>query len=190
MQCTVSSGDLPLEIEWKLFGEKLKDYPGVSISSMGKRMSILAIEAVSWRHVGNYTCVARNIAGESEFTAPLLVNGMTGFFFSVLPQILPFDFGERPMFSGEAAQVTCLVSSGDQPLELLWTFGSMDVSRIAGVTTQNIGRKGSILLIDPVSENHRGNYTCTARNKAGVANFSANLRINGISYFLFGCSVF
>lgn len=75
LQCTVSSGDLPLTIEWKLFGEKLENYPGVSVTSMGKKMSILAIDSVSWRHGGNYTCVARNAAGESEFTAPLLVNG-------------------------------------------------------------------------------------------------------------------
>lgn len=85
------------------------------------------------------------------------------------------------MFSGEAAQVTCLVSSGDQPLEVSWTFGGMDVSRLAGVSTQKIGRKGNLLLIDPVAENHRGNYTCTAGNRAGVVNFTANLKINGIS---------
>jgi len=83
------------------------------------------------------------------------------------------------MFSGEAAQVTCLVSSGDQPLELSWTFKGSDVSIMSGVSTQAIGRKGSLLLVDPVSENHRGDYTCTAKNRAGVANFTANLRING-----------
>lgn len=78
--------------------------------------------------------------------------------------------------------MTCLVSSGDQPLDVLWTFDGQTVTRLAGVTTQAVGRKGSLLLIDPVAENHRGNYTCTVRNRAGSANYSATLRINGTLY--------
>jgi len=84
------------------------------------------------------------------------------------------------MSAGDAAQVTCLVSSGDQPLQVLWTFEGETVAKLSGVSTQPVGRKGGLLLIDSVAEHHRGNYTCTVRNRAGSVNFTASLRINGI----------
>lgn len=37
--------------------------------------SILAISSVSSRHSGNYTCVARNPAKETTYTAELVVTG-------------------------------------------------------------------------------------------------------------------
>lgn len=83
------------------------------------------------------------------------------------------------MNSGEAAQVTCLVSSGDLPLNITWSFGKKDISTVRGVTTLKAGRKGSMLLIDTVSALHSGEYTCTVDNPAGTSNFTANLQING-----------
>ena len=97
---------------------------------------------------------------------------------TVLPKIIPFYF-DNPMNSGEAAQVTCLVSSGDLPLNITWSFGEKDISDMRGITTLKAGRKGSMLLIDTVSAMHNGDYTCTARNSAGSSNFTASLRING-----------
>lgn len=97
------------------------------------------------------------------------------------------------MSTGEAAQVTCLVSTGDQPLKISWSFEGHSLKNLRGVSTTQIGKKASMLLIDPVGAEHRGNYTCTVKNPAGVANFTAALYINGnsskiihpISLFLF-----
>lgn len=83
------------------------------------------------------------------------------------------------MNSGEAAQVTCLVSTGDQPLNISWSFGDKDISAVRGITTVKAGRKGSMLLIDTVSATHSGEYTCTVSNPAGSSNFTASLQING-----------
>lgn len=96
----------------------------------------------------------------------------------VLPKIVPFYFDD-PMNAGDAAQVTCLVSSGDQPLNITWSFRGKDISSAPGVTTLRGGSKASMLLIDTVSAIHTGNYTCTVRNIAGMSNFTATLRING-----------
>lgn len=92
------------------------------------------------------------------------------------------------MYSGDAAQVTCLVASGDQPLNISWSFEKQSISVLPGVTVTKVGLKTSLLLIDPVKAVHRGNYTCTVRNPAGSANYTAGLHINGkqlsiISYF-------
>ena len=38
-----------------------------------------------------------------------------------------------------------------------------------------------MLVISSVSRDHDGNYTCTAKNQAGVASETAVLKVNGIS---------
>ncbi|GIZ02805.1 down syndrome cell adhesion molecule-like protein Dscam2 [Caerostris extrusa] len=44
-------------------------------SSMGHLGSALVFNSVGRSHNGNYTCLAENAAGESNFTATMLVNG-------------------------------------------------------------------------------------------------------------------
>lgn len=48
---------------------------GITTAKMGKRNSVLTIDAVTGRHAGNFTCLASNIASLVNFTAELLVNG-------------------------------------------------------------------------------------------------------------------
>ena len=95
-----------------------------------------------------------------------------------MPKIVPFHF-DNPMSTGETAQITCSISAGDQPLDISWSFRGEKLSHIAGVSIIPGGRKASMLIIDPVSAEHRGNYTCTVKNPAGVANFTSDLYING-----------
>lgn len=73
--CTVNKGDLPLEISWRLNGQKMFTNDGVLVSRSSPRISVMSIESVRGRHSGNYTCVAENAAGTAEHTAPLSVNG-------------------------------------------------------------------------------------------------------------------
>jgi len=49
-----------------------------------------------------------------------------------------------------------------------------------GMTTTKIGDSISVLVIASVAASHSGNYTCTARNSAGVANHTATLQVNGM----------
>lgn len=86
------------------------------------------------------------------------------------------------MSTGDAAQVTCLVSQGDQPLDISWKYEGKSINSLPGVSTPG-GGKASMLLIDAVSPLHRGNYTCTVKNSAGTVNFTAVLRINGNCFF-------
>lgn len=98
-------------------------------------------------------------------------------YFSVLPKIVPFNF-DNPMSTGEAAQVACMISSGDQPFEISWTFNGRSINGIPGISA-TMTKKASMLLIDPLAAEHRGNYTCTVKNPAGIVNFTAGLSING-----------
>lgn len=85
--CTVLKGDHPIQIEWALNGEPIsRDHPDISIVSTSKRVSLLTIDAVTARHVGEYTCTASNVAGGTSYSASLAVNGI-----KVFPRFLCFS---------------------------------------------------------------------------------------------------
>lgn len=74
----------------------------------------------------------------------------------------------------------CLVTSGDLPLDLKWLFNDRPISEIFGISTVKLGKRTYALTIDSVSGKHSGNFTCEAKNMAGVDRYSAELIVNGI----------
>lgn len=75
----------------------------------------------------------------------------------------------------------CAVSKGDMPLDIKWYFNSDAIkSGLNGVMLTNTKRT-SQLTIESVSHHNQGNYSCVVKNKAGTANHTANLFVNGIS---------
>lgn len=101
----------------------------------------------------------------------------------VPPVIVPFNFGEVPSNPGDTAVVNCVVTKGDLPLEISWTFSSetIDSSQQRDITTTPLEPRVSVLTINSVSANHQGNYTCIVQNAAGRAEYVATLIVNGTS---------
>ena len=94
--------------------------------------------------------------------------------------MLPLSFGAEVMNEGAFAQVSCIVSEGDEPLAISWSFhGSSINSAGLDIVTTPIGSRGSMLIISSVGHRHRGNYTCKASNAAGTRSQTATLRVNG-----------
>ncbi len=83
------------------------------------------------------------------------------------------------MDEGDFAQLTCVVTSGDEPLSITWTFHGDKVGQETGITTSNIGPRMSLLMIESVGYHHRGKYTCQAKNKAGIRTHTAELKVKG-----------
>jgi len=76
--------------------------------------------------------------------------------------------------------ITCSVLCiGDLPLEITWSFQGGPLSTHFGLKTTMLGSRMSVLLVEPVIPGNQGEYTCTARNHAGVANASAFLDVHG-----------
>lgn len=76
MSCILSFGDLPVELYWLFNGDLiLNDREDITILKSGKRISVLSIESVRANHAGNYSCLAKNNAGDSEYSTELLVIG-------------------------------------------------------------------------------------------------------------------
>ena len=101
------------------------------------------------------------------------------FFSSEPPNLLPLNFGQEVMDEGSFAQVSCIVTKGDQPLTISWSFHGHDISSDLGIITTPLGKMGSSLMITSVGHKHRGTFTCKASNQAGNTTQSVELRVNG-----------
>ena len=85
------------------------------------------------------------------------------------------------MDAGGFAQVSCIVTKGDQPLAISWSFHGSNITSDLGISTMPTGPMGSLLMIPSVGHKHRGNYTCKASNEAGVRSATVELKVNGKS---------
>ncbi|KAL6260463.1 hypothetical protein P5V15_007988, partial [Pogonomyrmex californicus] len=172
--CSILKGDLPIEIRWSLNGEIITrlTHPDVIITNTGKKTSLLTIESVTARHAGEYSCVASNLVGSVSRSAILSVN--------VSPQIAPISFGETPVNAGDLVSEQCVVTKGDFPLEITWTFDGRPIqsSYHGDVIVSDTGKRVKQLTIESVAARHAGEYTCVASNAAGSVSHSATLDVN------------
>ena len=99
--------------------------------------------------------------------------------------MVPFSFGEDEVNLDEAVSVTCTITKGDIPVKIWWSFYDAELrfdrnlSSNDGVMVLRNSQKISSLNIDAVKSRHRGKYTCSAENRAGIAQLSAFLAVNG-----------
>lgn len=103
----------------------------------------------------------------------------------MLPNIVPFDFGEESVSAGAIVQVVCTVKDGDLPIEISWFINGKPINDFSDISTSPAGRRGSILTIESVQYEHAGNFICKAQNKAGRAEYSAILQVNGYYDFIY-----
>lgn len=99
---------------------------------------------------------------------------------------MPFSFGEDDINFDETVSATCTIAKGDLPINIYWSLADSiesiaeyNITSNDGVTISKAGNKLSVLNIETVKARHRGNYTCYAKNKAGIAKHSAYLSVNG-----------
>jgi Immunoglobulin domain len=108
-----------------------------------------------------------------------------------LPIIAPFNFGEDELNLDDSVIVTCSITKGDLPVNIWWRFSesgddmSYNLTSDDGIVISRNSKKVSLLTIEAVKARHKGNYTCFAQNKAGVAQFSSYLAMNGSIIFRF-----
>ena len=79
VQCMIVDGDLPMTLRWMFHGKELSSQMGISTFLLNPRVSLLSIDAVAAGHAGDYTCTAKNSAGQTNHTASLFVNGESFF---------------------------------------------------------------------------------------------------------------
>ncbi len=76
LTCTIARGDSPLTLSWLKDGVPVSSgVNSVKILNFDEFNSMLTIESLAIGHIGNYTCVAANMAGESAVATRINVNG-------------------------------------------------------------------------------------------------------------------
>lgn len=100
---------------------------------------------------------------------------------SVLPQIVPFAFGEDEINAAEMVSASCTVNKGDFPIKISWLHNSQPIYANDGVSISRTNQRISILSIESVHGRHSGTYSCMAENLAGSVNFTTSLWVNGTS---------
>lgn len=98
----------------------------------------------------------------------------------VLPRITPFNAGDDAVFTGDFFTVTCAVSHGDLPMEISWLHNDHEITDDMGISFAS-SRRINTLTIESVADYNAGNYTCQAKNAAGVDKYTIDLVVNGLS---------
>ena len=99
----------------------------------------------------------------------------------MVPRIAPFEFSidDEPITSGQPMAIQCMVTEGDLPIKFRWSFHGQELSSQMGISTVRLNSRISLLSIDSIAAGHAGDYTCTAQNSAGQANYTAALVVQG-----------
>lgn len=100
------------------------------------------------------------------------------FFSTEKPEILPFDFPSE-VKEGQLLQLSCTVTTGDDPVTLQWYKDDMPIISSAKFMINKVDSKMSFLILRDVGLDHTGTYTCLAFNPVGQQKFSAQLWVNG-----------
>lgn len=103
------------------------------------------------------------------------------------PKIKEFSF-HGDILEGEMVSVTCLAATKIKPISYEWSKNGntleASLSNVRMTTTDEL----SVLILDPVSLDDSGNYTCKATNSAGYDKHTTSLNVKGeifINLFMF-----
>lgn len=100
-------------------------------------------------------------------------------FLLVLPQIVPFDFGNDEINAMDMVSASCTVNKGDFPIKIFWLRNDQPIYTSDGVSISRTNQRISILSIESVQDRHSGNYSCVAENLAGSVNLTTSLWVTG-----------
>ncbi|GFG32700.1 hypothetical protein Cfor_00545 [Coptotermes formosanus] len=119
---------------------------------------------------GVYTCSAKNKQGHSARRSGEVA-------VIVPPKLSPFT-SDVIQHVGERASLTCSVTKGDLPLTIMWLKDGRPLDPSQRVSITQVDQFNSILLIESLSPDHNGNYSCVARNLAAEVSRTQQLVVN------------
>ncbi|PSN52800.1 Down syndrome cell adhesion molecule-like protein Dscam2 [Blattella germanica] len=119
---------------------------------------------------GVYTCSAKNKQGHSA--------RRSGEVTVIVPPKLSAFTSDITQHVGERATLTCSVTKGDLPLTIEWQKDGRPLDSNQRVSITQVDQFNSILLIESLSPDHNGNYSCVARNLAAEVSRTQQLVVN------------
>ncbi|KAL3218029.1 hypothetical protein MRX96_050896 [Rhipicephalus microplus] len=164
VNCVIKNGGAgPFELLWLKNDHPLEPTASLTVTSpKGGPVSTLSIVDVSARDSGNYTCVARNVAGSDRYSAHLAVTVLSSSIFRPpKPNSLGFPSG---LGLGDDAVASCFVPRTNWPgerLRITWTReNGADLSLNRRVSLVRASESSVTLGIRDIRPEDIGNYTC------------------------------
>ncbi|CAL7944963.1 unnamed protein product [Xylocopa violacea] len=166
LKCPVAGYPIE-EIKWERANRELPDDLRQKVLPDGT----LVITSVQKKtDAGAYTCSARNKQGHSARRSGDVA-------VIVPPKISPFT-ADRDLHLGERTTLTCSVTRGDLPLSISWLKDGRSMGPSERVSVTNMDQYNSILMIESLSPDHNGNYSCVARNLAAEVSHTQRLVVH------------
>ncbi|XP_076249067.1 Down syndrome cell adhesion molecule 2 isoform X3 [Calliopsis andreniformis] len=166
LKCPVAGYPIE-EIKWERANRELPDDLRQKVLPDGT----LVISSVQKKgDAGVYTCSARNKQGHSARRSGDVA-------VIVPPKISPFT-ADRDLHLGERTTLTCSVTRGDLPLSISWLKDGRSMGPSERVSVTNMDQYNSILMIESLSPDHNGNYSCVARNLAAEVSHTQRLVVH------------
>ncbi|XP_035232060.1 Down syndrome cell adhesion molecule-like protein Dscam2 [Stegodyphus dumicola] len=92
------------------------------------------------------------------------------------PVVAPFMFPPA-LKEGERGSAICTIKSGDRPLDFKWLKDGSEIQESQNVKIQSV-MDSSFLVIEAVTSQSSGNYTCIVKNTFGSDHFTATLMVS------------
>uniref|UniRef100_A0AAR5PMB2 Down syndrome cell adhesion molecule-like protein Dscam2 n=1 Tax=Dendroctonus ponderosae TaxID=77166 RepID=A0AAR5PMB2_DENPD len=160
VQCTISTGDLPVNFSWTLHGQPIVQDNNINIAPFGKKVSVLNIDNISEEQAGNYTCIATNRAGMTSYSSELVVK---------VPPRWILEPTDKAFAQGSDAAVECKADGFPKPV-VTW-------KRATGVSpgdykdfkpnNPDVRVEDGTLMINNIQKTNEGYYLCEAVNGIG-----------------------
>ncbi|XP_029678061.1 Down syndrome cell adhesion molecule-like protein Dscam2 [Formica exsecta] len=166
LKCPVAGYPIE-EIKWEKSSRELPDNLRQKVLPDG---TLMITNVQKNGDPGVYTCWARNKQGHSARRSGDVA-------VIVPPKISPFT-ADRDLHLGERTTLTCSVTRGDQPLSITWLKDGRSMGPSERVTVTNVDQYNSILMIESLSPDHNGNYSCVARNVAAEVSHTQRLVVH------------
>ncbi|KAK4877583.1 hypothetical protein RN001_010089 [Aquatica leii] len=166
LKCPVAGFPIE-EIHWERGGRELPDDLRQKVLPDGT-LQINPVEKKA--DSGVYTCWARNKQGHSARRSGEVA-------VIVPPKVSPF-YAEETLHVGDRASLTCSVTKGDLPLTISWHKDGRVVEPAQMVSVTQVDQYTSILLIESLTPEHNGNYSCVVRNLAAEVSHTQHLVVN------------
>ncbi|XP_075216136.1 cell adhesion molecule Dscam2-like [Lycorma delicatula] len=176
LSCTIVSGDFPIDITWNKDSRPLSSDPDVQEQNHNF-VSVLLFRKLAARHAGYYTCIARNAAAQTNYTAKLVIRVAPTWIME--PQDTSVLFQHPVSIFCQAAgfpvpRVTWMRSRGDESSEFI------PIEAVEGLKVSNNGS----LHVRAADPSHEGLYSCHASNDVGtVLKKNIYIRVNVPAYF-------
>ncbi|KAG8174643.1 hypothetical protein JTE90_019624 [Oedothorax gibbosus] len=185
LNCEGSGTPKPTVIWYRSQGENMEFYaisnlPQLSILSNGS----VFLNSIEKEDEGMYKCNVSNGIGSSLVktivvrvigTIIQVVALLIGIALAEALKIIPFSFPIESSIVGKRITATCTTSSGEK-MEFKWLKNGKTLSKGLNVDIRSYPDL-STLVIDSLSEEDSGNYTCNVNSRGVTASYTTSLQV-------------